>query len=90
MGFAASRLSALLPTLKGKSLWYLPSLVVVWACARVKLYQEKLLVSDGSALGSQVAPVKTLPDWGICAILWSYDVLDPDGRFANFKGRVGM
>ena len=32
--------------------------------------------------------LKSLRDWGICALHWSYDVLDPDGRFANFKNAL--
>ena len=83
MGFTASRFSTLLPTLKGKSLQFgIP--VVVWACARVNFYHEKLLVSVVDRLKSARA-LKPLPDWGLCALQWSYDVLDPDGRFANFN-----
>ena len=83
VGFTASRFSTLLPTLKGKSLQFdIP--VVVWACARFKRYHEKLLDSVAQRLKSG-RDLKTLPDWGICALLWSYDVLDPNGRFAEFK-----
>ena len=82
MGFAASRFSTLLPTLKGKSL-QLDIPLVVWACARVNLYHE-FLVSAAQTLKSGRA-LKTWNDWSLCATLWSYDVLDPDGRFASFK-----
>ena len=83
VGFTASRFSTLLPTLNGKSLQFdIP--VVVWACARVKLYHEELLVSVADHLKSG-RDLKTLPAWGLCALEWSYDVLDPDGRFATFK-----
>ena len=83
VGFTASRFSTSLPTLKRKSLQFdIP--VVVWACARVNFYHEELLVSVAGRLKSG-RDLKPLPDWGICALLWSYDVLDPDGRFANFK-----
>ena len=86
VGFTASQFSALLPTLKGKSLQFdIP--VVVWACARVNLYHEKLLVSVADRLTSG-PDLKTLPDWGLCALLWSYDVLDSDARFAEFKGTL--
>ena len=86
VGFSASCFSTLLPTLKGKSLGFaIP--VVVWACARVKLYHEELLVSVADHLKSGRA-LKPLPDWGICALLWSYEVLDPDGRFAEFKNAL--
>ena len=83
VGFTASHFSTLLTTLKGKSLQFdIP--VVVWACARVNLYHEELLVSTAQRLKSG-RDLKTLPDWGICALQWSYDVLDPNGRFANFQ-----
>ena len=86
MGFTATRFSALLPTLKGKSLQFdIP--LVVWACARVKLYHEKLLVSVAERLKSG-RNLKTLPDWGLCALLWSYDVLDPEGQLAEFKNTL--
>ena len=86
VGFTASRFSALLPTLKGKSLQFDIS-VVVWACARVNFCHEKLLVSIAQRFKSG-RDLKTLPDWGICALLWSYDVLDPDDRFSEFKGTL--
>ena len=86
VGFAASRFSTLLPTLNRKSLQFdIP--VVVWACARVKLDHEELLVSVAERLKSS-RDLKTLPDWGLCALLWSYDVLDPDTRFAEFKNAL--
>ena len=86
VGFTASRFSALLPRLKGKSL-ALDIPVVVWACARVNLYHEELLVSVADRLKSG-RDLKTLPDWGLCALLWSYDVLDPDGQLAKFKNAL--
>ena len=86
VGFTASRFSSLVPSLNGKSLQFDIS-VVVWACARVNFYHEKLLVSIAHRLRSG-RDLKTLPDWGICALLWSYDVLDPDDRFAEFKGTL--
>ena len=86
VGYAASRFSTSLPTLKGKSLQFdIPE--VVWACARVKFYHEELLVSVAGRLKSG-RDLKSLPDWGICALLWSYDVLDPDDEFAEFKNAL--
>ena len=82
VGFAASHFSTLLPTLKGKDLEFAVP-VVVWACAKVNLHHEKLMVSASQRLESTA--LKAFPDWGLCALLWSYDVLDPDGQFANFK-----
>ena len=85
-GFAAKRFSALLPTLKGKSLQFdIP--LVVWASARVNLLHEELLVSVAQRLKSG-RDSRTLPDWGLCALQWSYDVLDPDGQFAEFKNTL--
>ena len=86
VGFTASRFSTLLPKLKGKSL-QLDIPVVVWACARVKLYHEELLLSVADRLKSG-RDLKTLPDWGLCALLWSYDVLDTDARFSEFKNTL--
>ena len=83
VGFTASRFSRLLPKLKGKSL-ALEMPVVVWACARVNFYQEELLVSVAQRAKSG-GTLQTLTDWSMCALLWSYDVLDPNGRFAEFK-----
>ena len=99
VGFTASRFSTLLPTLKGKSLQFdIP--MVVWACARVNFYHEALLVSSAvnpyhEALLVSSAQrlksgrdLKTFNDWNLCALQWSYDVLDPDGRFAEFKNTL--
>ena len=86
VGFSASRFSTLLPTLKGKSLGFaIP--VVVWACARVNFYHEELLVSTAQRLKSG-RDLEALPAWGICALLWSYDVLDTDARFSGFKNSL--
>ena len=99
LGFAAKRFSTLLPTLQVKSL-QLDIPLVVWACARVNFYHEALLVSSAvnpyhEALLVSSAQrlksgrdLKTLNDWSLCALLWSYDVLDPDGRFAEFKNTL--
>ena len=82
-GFAASRFTTSLPTLKGNDLKLaVPS--VVWACAKVNFYHEELLVSVAHSLKSE-GTLQGLTDWSLCAILWSYDVLDPEGRFAEFK-----
>ena len=99
VGFAASRFSALLPTLKGKSLQFdIP--MVVWACARVNFYHEALLVSSAvnpyhEALLVSSAQrlksgrdLKTFNDWNLCALQWSYDVLDSDDEFAEFKNTL--
>ena len=86
VGFTASCFSALLPTLKGKKL-ALEMPVVVWACARVNFYDKKLLVSVAQH-GKSDGTVQGLTDWSLCAMLWSYDVLDPDDEFAEFKNAL--
>ena len=83
VGFTASRFSTLLPRLHGDDLRFAVP-VVVWACARVKLYHAELSVSVADRMKSAVA-LEALPDWGVCALLWSYDVLDTDGQFSEFK-----
>ena len=86
VGFIVNRFNALLPKLKGKSL-SLQMPLAVWACGRVNFYNEEFLVSVSDRLKS-VRELKPLPDWGLCALLWSYDVLDPDDQFANFKNAL--
>ena len=82
-GFASSRFSTLLPRLKGKSLAFqMP--VVVWACAKINSYHEELLVSVAQRAKSD-GTLQRLTDWSLCAMLWSYDVLDTNARFANFR-----
>ena len=81
--FTASRFSTLLPRLKGNDLELaVPS--VVWAFAKVNFNHEELLVSVADRLKSD-GTLQRLTDWSLCAMLWSYDVLDPEGRFAQFK-----
>ena len=83
VGFTASRFSTLLPRLKGNDLKLaVPS--VVWACAKLNFYHEELLVSVAHSLKSD-GTLQGLTDWSLCAMLWSYDVLDPDDQFADFK-----
>ena len=86
LGFTASHFSRLLPKLKGKDL-KLAVTGVVWAFARVNFYHEELLVSVADRLNSG-GEFKTSNDWNLCAMLWSYDVLDPDDQFAEFKNAL--
>ena len=86
LGFAAKRFSTSLPTLKGNDLTLsVPGFV--WACARVNFYHEELLVSVAQR-GNSDGTLQTLNDWNLCAMLWSYDVLDTDARFAQFKNAL--
>jgi len=86
VGFTASRFSALLPTLKGKSL-ALDIPLVAWACARVNFYHEEFLVAAAQTFKSGHA-LERFNDWSLCAMLWSFDVLDSDDRFADFKNAL--
>ena len=86
LGVSAHRFSTLLPRLNGKKLG-LEMPVMVWACARVNFYHEELLLSVAQHETSD-GTLKRLTDWSLCAMLWSYDVLDPDGQFAEFKNAL--
>ena len=86
VGFSSGQFSSLLPTLKGKDL-ALQMPVMVWACAKVNFYHEELLVSVAQRAKSDVT-WKRLTDWSLCAMLWSFDVLDPDDQFAEFKNAL--
>ena len=83
LGFAASRFNILLPRLKGNDLKpAVPS--VAWAWDKVNFYHMELLLSVAQRLKSD-GTLQTLTDWSLCAMLWSYDVLDPDDQFVDFK-----
>ena len=83
LGVSAQHFSTLLPTLNWKKL-ALEMPVVVWACGRVNFYHEELLVSVAQHKKSD-GTLQGLTDWSLCAMLWSFDVLDPDDQFADFK-----
>ena len=80
---AADRMSGLLPELEGKDLYMnMPS--VIWACARSGLHDHQLFVLVAKRFKSQAA-VSLLPDWDLCALAWSYQVVDPNRSFDNFQ-----
>ena len=83
LGVSAQRFSTLLATVNGKDL-ALQMPVMVWACAKVNFYHKALLVSAARRAKSDVT-WKRLTDWSLCAMLWSYDVLNSDDQFAEFK-----
>eukprot|EP00438_Fugacium_kawagutii_P028129 Skav213009 [mRNA] locus=scaffold2312:71456:72748:+ [translate_table: standard] len=79
---AVARLSTLLPRLRGKDLGVaVPS--VVWACAKLGMYHEELLLSVTEQLGC-TKTLSRLPHFGLCALSWSYQVLAQDD-FVGFK-----
>ena len=80
---AAARLNSLLPTLRGKDFRFTVP-VVVWACAKADVYDGELLASVAAHFGSRTK-LSALPDFGVCALSWSYQVLDTDGDFEDFK-----
>ena len=76
VGFAAWHFVAFLPTLKRKSLQFdVP--VVVWACASTMRYgldSLELFASVEKRLKSGYV-LRTLPDRGLCRLVWSYNHL---------------
>ena len=80
---AAERLDTVLPQATGKDLC-LAAPVVVWACAKVGIFHHGLLTSVAQHLGSKKKMI-TLPDFGVGALLWSYQVLDTRDEFSDFR-----
>ena len=80
---AAARLNTLLPRITRKDFSFAVP-VVVWACAMAEMYDDELLDSVAMRLGSRTK-LSALPDFGVCALSWSYQVLDTDDDFEDFK-----
>jgi len=80
---AARRFTEMLPTMTRTSDLHLAVPTVVWACARMGVYHGELLISVAERLGSK-SKVSGLPDWGLCVLAWSYQVLDQEERFSDF------
>eukprot|EP00438_Fugacium_kawagutii_P021950 Skav208046 [mRNA] locus=scaffold1124:15189:16430:- [translate_table: standard] len=80
---SVARLRTLLPRLRGKDLSVaVPS--VIWACAKLGVYPDDLLHSVSQHLGSRNKLSKLL-DFSLCALAWSYQVLDAQDDFKDFK-----
>ena len=81
--FAALKVSEELLKLAGDDLQFAMP-VVVWGCARSGRSFDVLLTAVGTRLtgANQLSP---FPDWGVCALLWSYQALDTTGQFAEFQ-----
>ena len=79
---AARRLNNRLPELSGRGL-ALDVSTILWACARVELYHQQLLVSIAERFGSSMM-CSTLGDWCLCSMAWSFEVLDTGG-FQPFR-----
>ena len=80
---AAARLNTLLPRISEKDLSFAVP-VVVWACSKAGVYDGELLASVAARLGSS-SKLSALPDFGVCALSWSYHVLDTEDEFKDFK-----
>ena len=79
----AKRLNTLLPGLRGKDL-SLAATVVVWACAKAEVYDGELLDSVARRLGSRTK-LSSVPAFNLCALSWSYQVLDTGDVFIDFR-----
>ena len=80
---AAARLNTVLPKLFGKDFSFTVP-VVICACAKARVYDVELLGAVARRLGSRTK-LSALPDFGVCALSWSYQVLDTDDGFQDFK-----
>eukprot|EP00435_Cladocopium_sp_Y103_P059741 s243_g21.t1 len=83
---AAARLNALLPRFPGNG-FNLPVPAVVWSCAKAGVYHSELLVSVAQGFGSQTK-LHRLKDFGLCALSWSYQVLDQEDDFTGFRKQL--
>lgn len=82
MILAANRLMAMLPAMTSAGDLRIAVPTVVWACARLGV-QHQLLLAVAQHMGSKTK-VGALSDWGLCALAWSYNTLDPDD-FTDFE-----
>ena len=80
---AAAHLNSLLPNLGGNDL-NIAVPAVVWACAKVGVHDDGLLASVAERLGSRTK-VSELKDFGLSALYWSYQVLDAEDDFVDFR-----
>eukprot|EP00435_Cladocopium_sp_Y103_P047612 s243_g14.t1 len=78
---AAKRLNCLLPRVEGKDL-SMAVPVIVWACAKAQVYDGELLVSVSRQLDTKLS---SLRGFNLCAVSWSYQVLDAEDVFEDFK-----
>ena len=71
---AAVELKRTLPGVKGKEL-FLTVPMVVWACGKLGTYNAELLAAVRQRFASS-ASISSLPDWGVCALAWTFRRLD--------------
>ena len=85
---AATRVNTLFPKVKGKDLSFAVP-VVVWACAKAGVFDSELLDSIARRLGSSsTLSTLSVPAFNLCALSWSYRVLDTDDDFEDFKTQL--
>eukprot|EP00438_Fugacium_kawagutii_P021952 Skav208048 [mRNA] locus=scaffold1124:58826:59497:- [translate_table: standard] len=69
--------------------WILDVSTIVWACARVGVYDSELLASVAQHFPSPKA-MSPLRNFGLCALSWSYRKLDTRGDFEDFQKRLAF
>ena len=82
MILAANRFLEMLPSMTSPRDLHIAVPTSVWACARMGV-QHQLLIAVAKHLGSNTK-ISGLSDWGLCALAWSYQALDPD-EFTDFE-----
>eukprot|EP00438_Fugacium_kawagutii_P002199 Skav220754 [mRNA] locus=scaffold6504:57893:58573:- [translate_table: standard] len=81
---AAARFTTLLPRL-GRKDFSIHVPVTLWACAKVGVYPHDLLRSVSQQPGYRKI-LSSLPRFSLCALAWSYQVLDIQDDCADFRG----
>ena len=83
MRSAAGHLNDLFPKLTGKDL-YLGVPTVIWACAKLSAHHTDLLASAAKRFRS-TKKLSPMQDFSLCALAWSYEVLDTEEEFKYFR-----
>ena len=83
---AAARLKRILPEVKDKEL-ALDVPMVLWACGTLGTYNTELLAAARQRFASSKS-ISSLPDWGVCALAWTYRRLDEQTDVAGFLDRL--
>lgn len=83
MRSAAGHLNDLFPKLTGKDL-YLGVPTVIWVCAKLNAHHTNLLASAAKRFRS-TKKLSPMQDFSLCALSWSYEVLDSEGEFKYFR-----
>ena len=81
---AATRLNTLIPAFNEKDLG-ISGPAIVWACAKVQVYDHQMLLLMAKSF--RTPNKQFLPNFSLCALLWSYQRLAADD-FADFRKRL--